>query len=201
MIKNNKISSDDFSEEAILQRIKNLERVIILLNGDIKIAPTVKTLSKFLSLLSDVTVEIDRSIDPDEFLRTHDGLWVGPELETLLGGTAEKIEEHIELSKYSICKNAGSVHIKNELSDRCIFEIGIFRTMIASFINEQQNGVKGVLLNKDHANIFYVWNQDKTTYFAVHVYWFSDSKRWNIYIFDSEEDEWSAGLSTVFFRS
>ena len=157
-----------------------------------------EVLEEVLEFRGKVMVEIDQTLNTDDFLQTREGLWVHSDLE-LLGGKACPLVETVELSKYSLRKNTLDSAITRELPENFIFTIEECRTIIASLLNKQWGGKEGILPNDGCAKIFYVWDKDKKLCFAVSVGWDSDSDRWLV-------DVWSAGRrwdaeDTVFSRN
>lgn len=163
------------------------------------LTPIAKAVGEYLESLGKVTFEIDQSINPDEFLQTREGLWVDSDLENWLGGTAEKITGNIESSKWKIKKDSFDKEIKSEIPSDHIYVVGEFRTIIASAIHKQWGGKAGVLRNDGYANIFYVWNKDKTKCFAVGVLWAAGYEEWRVSVCELE-DRWRAD-GVVFSRN
>lgn len=139
-----------------------------------------------LDYLGKTMIEINKSINPVEFLQTRKGLTVDLKLDRVLGRTCKQIGDSISISRFKLKKRSNDSDIKNELHEDFIFDVGTFRTFIATLINKQWNCEAGVLLNNGFDNIFYVWDEEKRRCFTVSVFhkhtdrsW----KRWRVEVF------------------
>lgn len=189
MAKNNSVPD---RIQAVWNVLGGDEGIDKILSGEIKVnlTPIAKAVGEYLESLGKVVFEIDQSVNPDEFLQTRTGLWVDSDLENWLGGTAEKIDGNVEVSKWKLKKNSLDKEIKSELPSEHIYTTGEFRTIIASAIQKQWGGKVGILRNDGYANIFYVWNKNQTKCFAVYVGWYAGGERWNVgvYMLESQWD-------------
>ena len=160
------------------------------------LTPVAKAVNEFLEPAGKVLVTIDKAINPADFLKTREGLYVEEDFRRLfVGGEVSDLPDQIELSKYILKRDSFDSEIRSELPKGHIFEATEFCYMLASMLDTQEGGVAGVLRNDGRAEIFYVRSLDGKQVFAVRVSWFSDGPHWDVSVWELGAPQWAAERS------
>lgn len=165
-------------------------RLVALFGGDVQKCTSV------LRHLGTITVPHASESELEKFtFETREGLWVEEAFATIFGMKVSSAGASIELGRHQLTKDASDSAITAELQPGYIFkgEAGKkkLKHVIASLILAQWGGVEGVLLNNGYANIFYVELEDGRR-LAVYVYWFSNDRKWDVYVWEFDGAQWGA---------
>jgi len=135
------------------------------------------------------------TINPHDFFKTREGLWKSSNFDDfILSGTpAKKVSaDEMTVSYADLAQAADDAEISRELPEGHVFEdVDTFLAHLATLIEGQWGGKGGVLLDKGHANIFYV--KVNASVFAVSVHWHADLRVWLCRAYRLDGYRWDAG--------
>lgn len=154
---------------------------------------------KILKFLGQVSVDIYKPVNLDEFLTARAGILIEEKFKEQIACDAQFLVEAVCLLKYSIDKNLNDRDIIAELPGGHIFEADEFCQVLPTMITKQWGGTDGNLINTGLSNLFYVWNKDKKQVFVVDVGWNSDDSLWGVNVWGLSSAAWRAG-DVVFSR-
>lgn len=123
---------------------------------------------------SKVSVEVTATIDPKEFFKNREGLYVWSDFNERVIEKASPVKEgtKFELSSFKLLESSSDETIESELPKEHIFSESDVCAIIAELISKQPKGEEGALLNTGYFNIFY------TPTFVVSVVWYSGVSGW-----------------------
>lgn len=137
-----------------------------------------------------------KPINLAEFYQTRFGLYVYDTFADRFDLSAMQTVDSVPERPYVallLKANAYDWDIRKELPEKHLS----FLEDIAGLIEAQPNGKSGLLLNNGYANIFYVVGKNGEV-FAVHVYWYSGNRQWDVRGWGLDEGgEWRAGSQVL----
>jgi len=154
----------------------------------------VEVVKAILRGTSAVTVAIN-TINPHDFFKTREGLWMSSNFNDLIlsGASKKKVSADETTVGYAdLAQAANDAEIGGELPEGHVFEdVDTFLVHLATLIEGQWGGKEGTLLNNGCANIFYVKVNGEV--FAVYVFWFAVGREWVCRARRLDDVRWSAG--------
>lgn len=173
----------------------HLEKMI----GGLKKKPIVEAVKQAVVVLAFVATAtvpaIATPLDPNEAFQNHQGLYVYGDFREYVLPALKSISSvpEAQFTLSSLALNASDLAIRNAIPKNHLAEW----YHILSFISQQPNGEKGVLLTNGYANIFYMLGVGGQV-FAVRVHWHSGNREWNVRAWGLDGNgRWGAG-SLVF---
>ena len=183
-------NTPNMSPEVMQGWIENPQALKKLLSG---LAPAE---TRFTTLTS-LTVA-GNTINPHDFFKTRDGLWVSSDFNDLILSCASKkkvLVEEVSIGYADLAQVVNNAEIGVELPEGYVFEdVDAFLVHLATLIEGQWGGKEGTLLNNGYANIFYVKVKDEV--FAVRIHWNAIDRKWFCYAYRLGDYRWSAGSRT-----
>jgi hypothetical protein len=178
--------------EALINIIGGEQVVESLLNGTSKI--TIEVVRRLTTLTSHDVAGGKHNLR--DFFKTRKGLWTSDNFdEFILAAVAKKTVQTADtiVGYANLEQPASDAENSAELPDGHIFEdVNNFLNYLATLIQVQWGGKKGVLLNNGYANIFYVKGVSGEV-FAVHVSWRADLSEWLVFSVPARALQWHAG--------
>lgn len=148
-------------------------------------------MEKVLELVKEkFEVKAASAINPQEFFKTREGLYVWSDFKERISDKAEVLKEGVEftLNSYKTTKDATDEEIESDLPEKHIFSESEVCVIIADLISKQPKGEEGILLNTPYySNLFY------TPSFVVHVRWSSGGGEWIVSTWTRSDDRWFSG--------
>lgn len=147
-----------------------------------------ETKNQVLEKVEENIVVKTTGIDPKEFFKDREGLYVSSSFEERILEKAEKIDAaEFNLDSFKLLKYSDDADIEKELPEKHIFTESEVCAVISELISKQPKGEKGTLDNAGKWNLFY------TTSCVVGVSWRSYGGRWDVYAWGRGGDEWRSG--------
>ena len=177
--------------KALGTKLGGVEVVKAILRGTS--AVTVDIIRRLTSLTS-LTVAIN-TINPHDFFKTREGLWMSSNFNDLILSGASKIKvsaDETTVGYADLAQAANDAEIGGELPEGHVFEdVDTFRVHLATLIEGQWGGKEGTLLNNGCSNIFYVKVNGEV--FAVDVDWDAGDRKWHCNAGRLGDCRWYAG--------
>jgi hypothetical protein len=177
--------------KALGTKLGGVEAVKAILRGTS--AVTVDIIRRLTSMTS-LTVA-GNSINPHDFFKTREGLWMSSNFNDLILSGASKIKvsaDETTVGYADLAQAANDAEIGGELPEGHVFEdVDTFLVHLATLIEGQWGGKEGTLLNNGCSNIFYVKVNGEV--FAVGVFWNAGYRLWFCYAPRLDDRRWGAG--------
>lgn len=142
-----------------------------------------------LKEVSSMKVSIPTSVDPKEFFKKREGLYIyeNANMEKLLE-IAEPVCGDFDIEFLELIVDSSDENIEKSLENKNTFSENDACAIIAELISKQPKGEEGTLVNNGYANIFY------TPACVVGVSWFSGYGYWSVDAWERGGSEWNAGI-------
>lgn len=134
--------------------------------------------------------------DSREFFQNRDGLYVWDEFGDQILPVFSPVKKvpKAKLSVFDLTEPMTDEEIRTELGDGYLFEdASIACAYLKEMLTRQKNGQEGGLLVNGHANILYVRGGIHGVVFVVYVYWYADSRRWDVHAYRLSDGRWGVG--------
>lgn len=135
--------------------------------------------------ISDLTsvMILANEINPHDFFKTREGLWVSDGFCSCILSRASKkkvSEGGVTIGHADLTEAAHDEELVDELPEGHVFEnVDTFLVHFATLIESQWGGKKGALLTAECTNIFYVKVGGEV--FAVNMHWSDDQQKWLVF--------------------
>lgn len=151
-----------------------------------------KTLSITTDILKEVATEKVQlhAVDTKQFFKTGDGIYVWSSfVGKILPKAKKSAAKELELSSWQLLEDSYNKTIESAFGEgKHLFSETEVCAIIATLIEKQKGGKKGLLLNDESWNLFY------TKSFVVCVSWRSVVGRWVVDAWSRGGSRWDGGL-------
>ncbi len=190
--------------EGLLNKMGGEDVAKAYLRGEFELTKIAKAVQEHTKYINDVTVTFVRDELGGFVLETQQGLWVSPEIASILGTKVivPSVEDSL-LKKHTILKPAYDRDVVCEIGQGVWFkgeEDGkLLVAIITSMVKKQWGGTPCELQNNGIANLFY-YKDENGKQCVLGVYWHSHGKTWNVGVWGFDGSQRLAEFS-VFSRN